>query len=103
LYLEVTPVLSEPNNVLDDTVKNTLFKTETIALTLKEFVNNPNLTHENVEEPDENVEEPFLTTDFYIHGTGGIFDIRKNIYPCYWYEKQHPFEFEFIVNDNIAY
>lgn len=96
LYLEVTPVLSEPNNVLDDTVKNTLFKTETIALTLKEFVNNPNLTHDNVE-------EPFLTTDFYIHGTGGIFDIRKNIYPCYWYEKQHPFEFEFIVNDNIAY
>lgn len=96
LYLEVTPVLSEPNNVLDDTVKNTLFKTETIALTLKEFVNNPNLTHDNVK-------EPFLTTDFYIHGTGGIFDIRKNIYPCYWYEKQHPFEFEFIVNDNIAY
>ena len=96
LYLEVTPVLSEPKNVLDDIVKNTLFKTETIALTLKEFVNNPNLTHEDVE-------KPFLTTDFYIHGTGGIFDIRKNIYPCYWYEKPHPFEFEFIVNDNIAY
>ena len=39
----------------------------------------------------------FLTTDFWKHGQAGIFDIADDIYPCYWYGKQHPFEFEFIV------
>lgn len=39
----------------------------------------------------------FLSTDFWKHGQAGSFDIADNIYPCYWYGKQHPFEFEFIV------
>lgn len=42
----------------------------------------------------------FLTTDFWKHGQGGIIDIADKIYPTYWYGKQHPFEFEFIVSDN---
>lgn len=32
----------------------------------------------------------------YKHGTID----NKNPYPCYWYDRQHPFEFEFIVNQN---
>lgn len=43
-----------------------------------------------------------LTTDFYIHGRSGIFDIKENIYPTRWYGEYHPFEFEFVVNDKIA-
>lgn len=42
----------------------------------------------------------FLTTDFWKHGQAGIIDIADKIYPTYWYGKQHPFEFEFVVVDN---
>lgn len=43
----------------------------------------------------------FFTTDFWKHGQSGIIDIMDPIKPTYWYGKQHPFEFEFVVNDNI--
>lgn len=42
----------------------------------------------------------FLTTDFWKHGQAGIIDIADKIAPTYWYGKQHPFEFEFVVADN---
>ena len=42
----------------------------------------------------------FLTTDFWKSGQAGIIDIADKIYPTYWYGKQHPFEFEFVVADN---
>lgn len=42
----------------------------------------------------------YLTTDFWKHGQAGIIDIADKIYPTYWYGKQHPFEFEFVVVDN---
>lgn len=42
----------------------------------------------------------FLTTDFWRHGQAGIIDIADKIQPTYWYGKQHPFEFEFVVADN---
>lgn len=48
--------------------------------------------------PEYNLQ--FLTTDFWKHGKSGIIDITDKIYPTYWYGKQHPFEFEFIVADN---
>lgn len=41
-----------------------------------------------------------LTTDFWKHGKSGIIDIQEKMKPCFWYGKQHPFEYEFIVNDN---
>ena len=41
----------------------------------------------------------FLNTDFWKHGQAGIIDIADSIYPTYWYGKQHPFEFEFVVSD----
>lgn len=42
----------------------------------------------------------FLTTDFWKHGQAGIIDCADTINPTYWYGKQHPFEFEFVVADN---
>lgn len=44
--------------------------------------------------------KPNLTTDFWKHGQAGIIDIKDPILPTFWYGKQHPFEFEVIVNDN---
>ena len=42
----------------------------------------------------------FLSTDFWKHGQSGIIDIADDVYPTYWYGKQHPFEFEcIVVND----
>ena len=48
--------------------------------------------------PEYNMQ--FLSTDFWRHGQAGIIDISDKIYPTYWYGKQHPFEFEFVVADN---
>jgi len=44
---------------------------------------------------------PSLGTDFYLHGRAGIFDVTENVYPTKWYDKVHPFEFEFVVNETI--
>lgn len=44
----------------------------------------------------------FLSTDFWKHGQAGIMDIADDIYPTYWYGKQHPFEFEIIVVNDPA-
>lgn len=41
----------------------------------------------------------FLSTDFWRHGQSGIIDITEDIQPTYWYGKQHPFEFEFVMAD----
>ena len=50
---------------------------------------------------DKNQTEYTLpTTYFYKHGQAGIFDKCDVIRPTFWYDKQHPFEFEVIVNDN---
>lgn len=35
---------------------------------------------------------------FYKHGVAGIIDNTEDPLPCFWYDKQYPFEFEFIVN-----
>jgi len=45
----------------------------------------------------------YSNTWFYKHGQAGIFDKADEIKPCYWYGKQHPFEFEFVVADKPAY
>lgn len=44
-----------------------------------------------------------LCNGFYVHGRSGIIDeltTTNNIKPTYWYDKQEPFEFEFVVNDS---
>lgn len=60
----------------------------TIALSTSKIVNNTAK------------EYPNLTTDFWKHGQAGIIDIKDEIKPCFWYGKQHPFEFEVVVVDN---
>lgn len=44
----------------------------------------------------------FLSTDFWKHGQAGIMDIADDIYPTYWYGKQHEFEFEVVVVNDPA-
>ena len=44
----------------------------------------------------------FLNTNFWKHGQAGNFDITEEIYPTFWYGKQHPFEFEVIVVNDPA-
>ena len=41
-----------------------------------------------------------LTTAFWKHGKAGLMPTHDTLKPCFWYGKQHPFEFEFIVLDN---
>lgn len=65
-----------------------------IALTSEKVVNNLATTPETKAQPN-------LSTDFWKHGQSGIIDIKDEIKPCFWYGKQHPFEFEFVVNANI--
>lgn len=53
--------------------------------------------------------DEILLNGFYVHGRAGIFDeidyfnedVSKNdqIMPTTWYDKQEPFEFEFVVNE----
>ena len=66
-----------------------------VAITSDRVVNNPGLTEDDKKLPN-------LTTDFWKHGQSGIIDIKDKIKPCYWYGKQHPFEYEFVVVDNPA-
>ena len=98
VLLRVTPIFdynnTELRKVLSDTAIASLQKTETIALTLESIVNNQALT------PEQKL-LPNLTTDFYLHGQSGIFNVVEDLYPTHWYGEFHPFEFEFIVNDNI--
>lgn len=51
-----------------------------------------------------------LCNGFYVHGRAGIFDEidyddenqDNQIKPTYWYNKQEPFEFEFVVNEPVG-
>lgn len=95
LILYVTPYLDGISEIESGTTYQTQFHTESIAITLSEILNNPLLTKADKE-------KPALTTDFYLHGKAGIFNVVENLYPTFWYGEQHPFEFEFVVNDNIA-
>lgn len=54
----------------------------------------------NKQETEVTKKLPAFLTNFWKHGQAGIIDIQEHIKPCYWYNKQHPFEFEFVVKDN---
>lgn len=38
---------------------------------------------------------------FYSHGANNQFDYQEQLKPTYWYDKIHPFEFEYIVNEKL--
>jgi len=87
--------MTSGNNVLSDTTITSNLYTETVAMTLSSIVENPLLTTEEKNRSG-------LTTDFYLHGQAGNFNVVENLYPTYWYGEYHPFEFEFVVNTNLA-
>lgn len=95
ILLYITPYIQELNNIITNTDQMTNFRTEIVALTLDSIVTNPLLTQ------DEKTRAG-LTTDFYLHGQAGIFNVVENLYPTYWYGQYHPFEFEFVVNDKVG-
>lgn len=95
ILLYVTPNTISLSNVVADTTATSNLSTEVIALTLSSIIDNPLLTSDEKNRTG-------LTTDFYLHGQAGIFNVAENLYPTYWYGKYHPFEFEFVVNDKIA-
>lgn len=64
-----------------------------VSFTFSEFFNNKQTT-------EASKLLPAFSTSFWKHGQAGIIDTQEHIKPCYWYNKQHPFEFEFVVKDN---
>ena len=95
ILLYVTPKLMNINSITSETAVSSNLPTEIIALTLSSIVENPLLTTDDKQRAG-------LTTDFYLHGQAGNFNVAENLYPTYWYGEYHPFEFEFVVNDKIG-
>ena len=96
ILLWITPTISDLSSVTSDTyVIEQLGRTQMIAVTFSDIVDNQLLTDADKQKPD-------LTTDFYLHGQSGLIDIKENVYPTHWYGEYHPFEFEFVVNDKIG-
>lgn len=91
ILLEIQPIVYSSTTSLGLT-GNYKPKPQTVAVTFPNIVTN-NAMIENI---------PDLTTDFYLHGQAGIFNIKENLYPTHWYGEYHPFEFEFVVNDKIG-
>lgn len=65
---------------------------QTIALTTEQIYN---------ARKQEELQGLNLSSWFWSHGKTGLFDIKDKILPSKWYEHNHPFEFEFIVNANV--
>lgn len=59
---------------------------------------------------DATLYDNLLQNGFYVHGRAGIFDEidytdndpDNQIKPTHWYNKQEPFEFEFVVNEDVG-
>ena len=62
------------------------------------------------EKSDKEMYDKMFINGVYVHGRAGIFDeidytddsLDNQILPTKWYDKQEPFEFEFVVNDPIG-
>lgn len=86
MLLEITPIGES----------SIVYPTETVALTTEEFIEGMNFDY------NESKKNYKLTTDFYIHGQAGIFNVKESLSPTYWYGEVHPFEFEFVVNESVG-
>ena len=59
---------------------------------------------------NQDLYDDLLINGFYVHGRAGIFNeisyedenTTNQITPTKWYEKQEPFEFEFVVNNEVG-
>lgn len=83
----------------DYTSINAGYYESAVALTLTSILNNPAIinTYNDKGQITESHRPLNLTTDFWKHGQSGIIDIKDKLKPTFWYGKQHPFEFEFVV------
>lgn len=95
IILFITPYLENVEDPTSGLTTQVEFPTEMIAITLNSIVQNSELTSGEKNRTG-------LTTDFYLHGNAGIFNVAENLYPTHWYGEFHPFEFEFVVNDKIS-
>ena len=83
-------------------VNNSFTDTIGIVLQYKDGIIDNNLRN--------TLENKFLRNGFYVHGKAGIFNeldyedesFDNQILPTKWYDRQEPFEFEFVVNDHIG-
>lgn len=99
MYLYIEPRIISDLNVYGLS-SDLNFKPEIVAITLKQLLDNPELTFKD---KYYYILRKYFTTDFYLHGQAGIFNIKENLYPTHWYGEYHPFEFEFVVNENVGY
>lgn len=82
---------SEIHDVLGIVIDNKILENSNLALYSKE-------------------KKAFLQNGFYVHGKAGLFNqidyrdasFENEILPTKWYERQEPFEFEFVVNDQVG-
>lgn len=66
--------------------------------------------YETLSDEQKTEYQRLLQNGFYVHGRAGIFDEidyfdfnpDNNIMPTKWYDKQEPFEFEFVVNEQTG-
>lgn len=66
--------------------------------------------YESLSEDWLKLKNKFLSNGFYVHGKAGIFNeidyedekFDNQILPTKWYNRQEPFEFEFVVNDYVG-
>ena len=87
LLLEITP---------ESNISGIKYPTETVALTVDSVLEGINFDY------NKSKENEVLTTDFYLHGQAGIFNVKESLSPTYWYGEVHPFEFEFVVNESVG-
>lgn len=73
---------------------------------IKSFKDTISIIVDPKDELEEKLYDKLLVNGFYVHGRTGIFDEisyndpedKNRIFPTKWYDKQEPFEFEFVVN-----
>ena len=94
-------------NVLNGLILNELNPDKKIELlSIKDDVTNNYRTNKDITlmefKYSNYIVDSFDEFYFYKHGRAGIIDDLKDLKPCFWYDKQHAFEFEFIVNAEIG-
>ena len=92
-------------------VTNSGFYEQQVYLTLKDIYENVSRIVNNQVEVTKtininkvDIKLPTFETKFWKHGFAGIIDIQDKIKPCFWYNKQHPFEIDYVAgNDSVFY
>ncbi len=78
---------------LTTTLDRTIYDTVTLY-----YIDTPSIYTEN-----NNIiyYKPSFINYIYKHGSNNIYNYQDKILPTFWYDKQHPFEFEFIVSKDL--